>query len=336
MYCRAFPGLIGLLAMAFGAEHLPLRMLRLIPRNTVDAAASLDTIGLPRDVCTIIMRRALPGNDAAELEQTPPEVAPPQCYVRLFGGLEVTRDGLPVADEYWRKRKVRLLFAMLASRCGQDVPRDVLLERLWPDMDDERARRNFYVTWSAVKCALANGGPPSASASLVHNLGGVCRITRDTRVDLQDFDAAVVSLRQADAVGDVSAVLAAGHHLSSIYRGELLPGDIYEEWFAEIRERTKHDFCDAMMTAARAAEAADDADEALVFLRRAGVADPWREDIYQAMMRCQILAGQRSSAIETYIACRGRLVEDLGIDPSAETTRLYEEVLAMESDASGE
>jgi len=89
-----------------------------------------------------------------------------------------------------------------------------------------------------------------------------------------------------------------------------------------------------MMVAARTAEAAGDPDEALVFLRPAGVADPWREDIYQAMMRCQMLSGQRSRAIETYIACRGRLVEDLGIDPSAETTRLYEAVLAMESDAS--
>lgn len=331
MYCRAFPGLLSLLAEAIGAEHLPLRMLRLISPETIDAAASCDDSGLAGDALAVIAKRAVP--EAPALDSTPvvSPSAPPLCRVRLFGGLEVTLGDRPITDESWRKRKVRLLFAMLASRCGQDVPRDVLLERLWPDMDDERARRNFYVTWSAVKRALANGGPPSCSAHLLRSSGGVCRITRDVRVDLQDFDEALVSLRESVAIHDALATMAAARSLASIYRGELLPGDIYEEWFSDIRERTKHDFCDAMTAAARVAEASGQPDDALVFLRRAGLADPWREDIYQAMMRCQMLSGQRSSAIETYIACRGRLVDDLGIDPSAETTKLYEAVLAMEA-----
>jgi DNA-binding SARP family transcriptional activator len=47
-------------------------------------------------------------------------------------------------------------------------------------------------------------------------------------------------------------------------------------------------------------------------------------------LRCQIAGGQRSAAIETYMACRHKLVEDLGIDPSEETRKLYDRVLAME------
>lgn len=334
MYCRAFPGLLSLLTAAFGAEELPLRMLRLIPAETIAAAAACDSLALSNDDRLVIMSRAVPGSEV--VASAPPTVSTdgyPQCHVRLFGGLEVTVAGARVPDESWRKRKVRLLFTMLASRCGQDIPRDVLLERLWPDMDEERARRNFYVTWSAIKRALVNGGPSSSGASMLRSSGGVCRITGAVRVDLQDFDGAIASLRRAESTHDAQTTLAAARSLTEIYRGELLPGDIYEEWFAETRERAKHDFCDAMVVAARAAEVSGDPDEALTFLRRAGVADPWREDIYQAMMRCQMVSGQRSRAIETYIACRGRLVEDLGIDPSAETTRLYEAVLAMESDA---
>ena len=34
---------------------------------------------------------------------------------------------------------------------------------------------------------------------------------------------------------------------------------------------------------------------------------------------------------ETYLACRTKLAEDLGLDPSVETQRLYEQVLAMET-----
>ena len=47
-------------------------------------------------------------------------------------------------------------------------------------------------------------------------------------------------------------------------------------------------------------------------------------------VRCQIAAGQRSSAIETYMQCRDKICEELGLDPSAEMRALYGEILAME------
>ena len=58
--------------------------------------------------------------------------------MRLFGGLHVETLGGPVADTAWKKRKARLLFAMLVIRKGKDVPRDQLLEYLWPEMNEER------------------------------------------------------------------------------------------------------------------------------------------------------------------------------------------------------
>ena len=68
-------------------------------------------------------------------------------------------------------------------------------------------------------------------------------------------------------------------------------------------------------------------------LRRPIAHDVLREDFYQTALCLQIAAGQRSTAIETYMSCRSRLVEDLGIDPSRETTALYEQVLGMEDAA---
>ena len=83
-----------------------------------------------------------------------------------------------------------------------------------------------------------------------------------------------------------------------------------------------------MLRAAELLEARD-ARQALGLVRRALDQDPWREDLYQAALRLQIAAGQRSAAIDTYLSCRTRLVDELGIDPSGETTRLYQSVLGM-------
>ncbi len=74
----------------------------------------------------------------------------------------------------------------------------------------------------------------------------------------------------------------------------------------------------------------DDPCSALVFARRALVVDPTREDLYQATLRCQIAAGQRSAAVETFVQCKTQLAEELGLDPSAETVALYQQILVME------
>jgi DNA-binding SARP family transcriptional activator len=327
MYIRAFPGLLGIFASAIGAENLPLRMLRMIPA-TVLGEAQEQVSSFVREGDVDILRSRIVGLVA----EVPGDAEPvlPACRVRLFGGLEVAAEVGAVDETKWRKRKARLLFAMLVVRQGQDLPRDVIMERLWPDMDEERAKRNFYVTWSTMKRALAGGAAPSQANHLVRCSGGVCRLAPSVRSDLDDFDHAVARLRTASVIRDDEAILAAAREIEAIYRGELLPGDVYEEWFTETRERTKHDFCDAMMTAAHAAERRGEFDTALAHLRRASAADPWREDVYQVTMRCQMNSGQRSGAIETYMSCRSKLTEDLGIDPSVETTRLYQAVLAME------
>ncbi|MRS13176.1 MAG: hypothetical protein EG823_08955 [Actinobacteria bacterium] len=331
MYCRAFPGLLGLLACACSSEHLPLRMLRLLPAVTLEAAVTAGGIS-PQDR-EVLRARAQPGQSTG-FAQCGGDPSAPFCRVRFFGAFEVHIDGSRIEDSYWRKRKVRLLFAVLAVRRGRELPRDVILERFWPDMDEDRARRNFYVTWSGMKRALASGLTVDGPCPFAVCSGGVCRTTPEVRTDLDEFEETVDEIRAATAVDDAVSVLAAARRLAAVYVGEFLPGDVYEEWFTDVREETKHTFCDMMLVAARHAEAAGGFTEALAFLRRAGTADPWREDIYQTTMRCQIGCGQRSRAIETYLACRGRLVDDLGIDPSAETTRLYQAVLAMESDDS--
>jgi DNA-binding SARP family transcriptional activator len=256
---------------------------------------------------------------------------PPSCRVRLFGGLRVEVDGRSLEDKSWRKRKARLLFAMMTSRCGKDIPRDQLIEYLWPEMDEQRALNNFYVAWSCMKHALSPHLKRGDVCAFVEHRGGVCR-TAAGRVgtDVDEFDTLLSAATKARSEGNEIAELMSLQSAADLYRGELLPGEAYDDWFSALRERCRHDFEDAMLRAANLLEARGDLGGGLSLLRRALQHDPWREDLYQAALRLQMAAGQRSAAIETYLACRTRLAEDLGIDPSGETMRLYEQVLGME------
>jgi DNA-binding SARP family transcriptional activator/ATP/maltotriose-dependent transcriptional regulator MalT len=330
MYIRAFPELLEVVAAAVGVDRVPSRVLRmLVPPHVNRALATSQGILTQGQIDDLDERLARCRKRATR--QGDVSSGPPSCRVRLFGGLRVEIDGRPLEDKSWRKRKARLLFAMMTARCGRDIPRDQLIAYLWPEMDEQQALNNFYVAWSCMKHALAPHLKRGDVCAFVEHRGGVCR-TAAGRVttDVDEFDAALSAAAQARSAGDAAAELASLQSAAELYRGEVLPGEVYDDWFSALRERCRHDFEDAMLRAAKLLEARGDLGGGLSLLRRALQHDPWREDLYQAALRLQMAAGQRSAAVETYLACRTRLVEDLGIDPSGETMSLYEQVLGME------
>jgi DNA-binding SARP family transcriptional activator len=328
-WTRTFPAFLPVVAAAVGPDRLPSHMLRLIDEESAREGLRESWVHLERDQWETLAHRLLSDGDCEELQAELRESD--SCRVRFFGGLEVEMPSGVVPDSRWRKRKARLLFAMLAVRRGQDVPRDVLLEYLWPEMDDERARNNFYVVWNALRSALDPDGSLVERCEYVESRGGICRsISESVRTDLDEFDACAQQLREAEVSGDARAAASALEALGSVYVGDLLPGDVYDDWFGETREHYRCAFVDLVVRGSRMLREAGDRQHAAEALRGALVHDPVNEDAFRELLRCQIEGGQRTAAIETYMTCRERLAESLGLDPSEETSALYGDILAME------
>lgn len=328
MYIRAFPALLGMFAEAYGVKALPSHMLRMVLPQHAERSLRLSKSFMHSGTWEELGLRVLGKQQFAQLVERKGQ---PICHVRLFGGLEVSIDGRVVQERDWRKRKARLVFAMLAVRRGADTPRDELLDHLWPDLDEERAKNNFYVAWSAMKSALMNGADRSVPSPYIESARGRCRIRGEAvRLDLDDFDEALALAREAEAAGQPRAAISAYERMSAAYRGDVLPGDVYDDWFAPTRDNYRMQFVASMMRATELLLEQDDPCEALLFVRRGLSVDPLREDLYQVALRCHILAGQRSAAIDTFLQCRSNLGDELGLDPSTETMKLYQEILAME------
>jgi DNA-binding SARP family transcriptional activator len=202
-------------------------------------------------------------------------------------------------------------------------------------MDEERARNNFYVVWNALRSALDPDGSLSERCDYVESRGGICRsLTGSVRTDLDTFDHLARLLREAVSTGDADGVRDALDALARVYIGDVLPGDVYDDWFGETREHYRQTFVDLMVCGAAALGEAGEHAMACDSLRKALANDPVNECVVRELLRCQIAAGQRTAAIETYMTCRERLAEQLGLDPSEETSALYCDILAMEDDSS--
>ena len=54
--------------------------------------------------------------------------------------------------------------------------------------------------------------------------------------------------------------------------------------------------------------------------------EPWWEEAHRQLIRLLALSGRRSEALAQYVKCRRVLAEELGVEPSPETTGLYEQI----------
>lgn len=63
--------------------------------------------------------------------------------VQLLGGFGVEVDGWPVPDDGWRRRRCAGLIKLLALAPGHRLPRDRVLDALWPDLSRGAAAANL-------------------------------------------------------------------------------------------------------------------------------------------------------------------------------------------------
>jgi DNA-binding SARP family transcriptional activator len=240
--------------------------------------------------------------------------------IRLLGPFQVTLDGEPVTS--FESDKVRALLAYLAAEPDRPHRREALAGLLWSDYPERSARAN-------VRRALANLrktiGDRQATPSFL------C-ISRQTI----QFNSA------SDAWGDVTAfaeLLEAKDQAPlqleeavALYRGAFLEGfsigdsALFEEWALLKRERLRRQILTALHRLVMHHGERGAYGRALPHAWQRVELDPWREQAHRQLIRLLALNGQRGAALTQYEVCRRNLAEQLGVEPAAETTRLYEQI----------
>lgn len=212
------------------------------------------------------------------------------AQIRTMGGFAVVVDGEQVPQTAWGSRRARQLCKRLAVAAGEPVPRDELVEVLWPDdSDSARLGARLSVLLSNVRRVLG-GGLVADRAAVRLDLSAV-------QLDLRDvYDAA--------ARGDDAAVVAA-------FRGPLLPEDAYEEWAIAARDRLTFTVVGSHRRLAAAASGPDDAARHATAIL--GL-DPYDERAHELLVRTLDAAGRRGDAVRAEERYRLRMAE-LGVRP---------------------
>nr|WP_300050859.1 BTAD domain-containing putative transcriptional regulator [uncultured Nocardioides sp.] len=217
--------------------------------------------------------------------------------ISLLGGFAVVVDGRAVAAHAWTRRSAATLVKVLALRPGRQLPREQLVDLLWPDLLLEQAAPRLH---KAAHYARAAVGVPSA----VVLAGDVVSLLPDVEVavDVERFDR---------AAGDPSSVGEA----IDLYRGDLLPEDLYEPWADAERERLRVSYLELLRSAGRWAD--------LV------AAEPLDEEAHLRLVQQHVEDGNRSQALRQLEAMARTWRDELGVEPGPAARALHARAQAM-------
>lgn len=252
--------------------------------------------------------------------------SPPPLRFELLGGFRVRRAGWELDEAAWQRPMAARVVRFLLIQGSAAVPEDALFDAFWSDRPADTARQHLAVAVSRARKVL---DLPGAEQSVIEVRERTYRLALRERdsVDFLQFEAAV-----AEALADGGAGRrAALERAAELWCGEPLPEDRYAEWSAPWRERLQGTYSDLLCALIASYAAAADHDRVILTARRLLTVDPLNESGHRALMIAYGRTGRTSHALRQYLECRRALVVDLGVEPSAETSRLQARILAGEA-----
>lgn len=278
---------------------------------------------LPLDLRTELEKADEPRAPRAENEPAAPIA---DLTVRVLGPVEIFRDASkPPAQDAWTTRRARDIFCSIATSKHRRVAKDALIDMFWPDEDPTTIEKNFHPTISHIRKAL-NSGQPVKQNFLVFR-DGAYQLNPDLSysIDSEEFERYIADAESAKREKNGRLLRLNLEAAYALYRGEFMSG-VYENWAEAKRQYFSEQFARVLAALAKLSFAEKRWATALRFANEVLRDDPFREDMHRLAMKVFNAQSKPAAVEKQYRELQDLLKRELGIEPSAETRRVYSEL----------
>jgi DNA-binding SARP family transcriptional activator len=242
----------------------------------------------------------------------------------LLGPFEASLDDQPLHK--FRTTKVQALLIYLATELSVAHRRDALMALLWPGLPQQSAqvnlRQTLYRLRQAIPKVMAKDGEGTVPFLLSDRQ--TIQLNPDANVQLDVARFAELLAQEPTPARLAEAV--------ALYRGDFLcdfylpDSETFEDWATARRAEFQRQVLGALEALTDHHLERGDYDQAQAYGWRQLELDDLREAAYRQLMIGLTRSGQRTAALAQYEICRRRLADELGVEPTAETTALYERI----------
>lgn len=226
--------------------------------------------------------------------------------------------------------KQRILLATLLLSANDVVTVEELIDRLWGDAPP-RAPRGALQTYLTRLRAMLDDCADGFSRCLHTCVAGYRLKIPPECLDLSQFRLLAERARRADERNDPAAEVANLGQALALWRGPVLPDVPSDSLHREVVAGVTEEWLRLLERRFEVGLVLGRQDELIGDLRTLTRRFAFRERLWQQLMLALYRSGRQVEALEAYREVRGRLRDELGIDPGEDLRRLHVAILRRDS-----
>jgi len=252
----------------------------------------------------------------------------PRIYIETLGGFRLIRGESTIEEKEWDRSQPKQLLKAIIAYGGQKIPKDLLIEELWPEERPKAAEMAFDITLHRLRKALEPKMKRDFGSSYIHLKDGLVSLDQELcKLDVDEFLSFLKKGEEKEKEGDIKDALSFYVEATDQYRGDFLLEDLYCQWIEVKREELRAKYIDLLYKIGEFYERQGALRKAISFYRRAVQKDPLLEEAYQRLMVLHSQQKKRNEAIRVYEECKKALWDELQAEPDEVTVALYNKIL---------
>jgi ATP/maltotriose-dependent transcriptional regulator MalT/DNA-binding SARP family transcriptional activator len=252
----------------------------------------------------------------------------PKLHIITLGRFEVRGDRQrPIQEHQWTGARPRLLLKSIVVHGGRDIPKDILIEDLWPESDGEAAAQNFKVTLHRLRKVLEPELSREMGSAYLHLKDNLVSLDRELcRTDVEAFLSRVKEIRRLWGRAPSETLLERCVEGIALYGGDFLPEEPYLSWAEMKRSVLRDHYLEILSKMVDLYTDQGRLDHAVDCCKKILQNDPSSDRACQRLMALFDRQGMRAAALKAYEAFRSHLISDIGVEPDPKITSVYRKI----------
>ncbi len=251
----------------------------------------------------------------------------PRVRIETFGRFKIFSGDTEMDRKAFEGTKPILLLKSIVLHGTKDIPKEILIDDLWPKSSANAGEKNFKINLHRLRKAIEKAPKKEFGYSYIVQKSGLVSLDPDLiSLDVDDFVSYGAAAVEHEQNNKLEAALENYQKAIGIYKGDYFAEEPYLEWISRKREAFTARYIELLKKKARLHEELDQIESAVNMWYAILEKDLYNETAYQNLMILYADSGQVNKAIEIFKECRSLLKAELGTKPDDQTFSIYSRI----------
>nr|NJM00886.1 hypothetical protein [Desulfobacula sp.] len=222
-----------------------------------------------------------------------------------------------------------LLLKSIVLHGSRDIPKEILMDDLWPDADSASGEKNFKINLHRLRKAMEPEVKKEFGYSYIVQKAGLVSLDPVlVTLDVDEFLCLGVRAAENEKNNNLDAALELYDRAAELYKGDYFAEEPYMEWILRKRDLLRAKYIEVLEKKARLHEELDQIQKAVDTWQRILDTEPYSETAYQNLMILYADSGRRNKAREVFETCLLVFRNELGTEPDKEIFHIYDKIMS--------